>query len=308
MTNSEKVSLRYPVIKKLTDTCQQEIERIEFIPGGKTNESYIVFCRNDKKFLARIAGAGTEKFIDRSKEMINVAVADQIGVAPKLYAKDGSNLLLEFIDGVCTTSQDILYFNNNVHKLTEQLRKLHSSPVEFKGHFSFIQSFEIYKRDFLSTGCSAPDEVKENEASLYSMVKWVEDKLINEMCPVHSDVVMQNIIFTDQRAFMVDWEYSTMSDRYLDLASFCSQNILAPGAEQMFLRSYFDGSATKPDHSKFLLFKMSISFMWLYWYLNNIAHKKDLEYNEFRWRMHLNNALVCKEGWESLQRIPSKQD
>ena len=133
----------------------------------------------------------------------------------------------------------------------------------------------------------------------------MDECLCNDVCPVHSDIVMQNFIFTEERAYIVDWEYSTMSDRYLELASFCTQNILAPGAERMFLNSYFSGLDIRLEYDKFLLFKMSISFMWVYWHLNNVAHHKDAEYNNFRWRMHLNNAMMCKEEWEELQCSPS---
>lgn len=297
-----------PAISRLAEKINIGVDHVSFIPGGKTNESYIVYGTDGKKYLARIAGPGTEKFIDRDKEMHNVAVADRLGVAPKLYCTDNNNLFLEYIDGTCTTSQNILFFNGNVDKITEQLRRLHSSSEAFKGKFSFIHDFEVYKADFLSTSYPIPPEMQEHEKELFAMTKWVDEQLSDDVCPIHSDIVMQNFIFTDERAYMIDWEYSTMSDRYLELASFCTQNILAPGAERMFLKSYFSESDIQMDYEKFLLFKMSISFMWVYWHLNNVAHNKDAEYNEFRWRMHLNNAVMCKEEWEERQRNPSEAD
>lgn len=302
MTENERIILRLPAIKDLMDDCGIAIDHIEFIPGGKTNESYIVYGDDGKRYLARIAGPGTEKFIDRKKEIYNVAAADRIGVGPRLLCAKDNNFILEYVEGTCTTSQDALYFDDNVHKLTEQMRRLHSSQESFKGKFSFQESFAVYKRDFLSTGYPIPTEMKLNEPVLFDMMKWVDEQLSEDVCPVHSDIVMQNIIFTKDRVFMIDWEYSTMSDRYLDLASFCAQNILAPGAERMFLKSYFAKSDIQLDYGKLLLFKMSISFMWVYWYLNNIAHNKDLDYNEFRWRMHLNHAISCKEIWETIQK------
>lgn len=302
MTNRERIELRLPSIKALTDTCNIDIDQVEFISGGKTNESYTVISETGKKYLVRIAGPGTEAFVDRKKEMFNVAAADRMGVAPKLLAARDNNLLLEFIEGTCTTGQEILFLNGNVDKLTTQLRTLHESKEKFEGRFSFIHNFDIYKRNFLATGYSAPSEMLKHEDELLEMTKWVDDKLSTDVCPVHSDIVLQNFIFTDKRVFMVDWEYSTMADRYLDLASFCTQNILGPGADKLFLKSYFGSFNCEFDYRKFLLFKMSISFMWIYWHLNNVAHNKDANYNEYRWRMHLNNAVVCKEEWEKLQR------
>lgn len=300
----EKTLVASQEISNLAEKANINVEKVEFIPGGKTNKSYIVY--SDKgKFLARIAGKGTENFIDRTKEIKNVSIADQIGVGPKLICFDNNNLLLEYVDGICTTEQSIIFLNNNVDKLTKQLNALHNSNENFDGEFSFIKDFNIYKKDFLTTGYPIPNEMIEHETELFEITRWVDESLNVDKCPVHSDIVLQNFIFTKERAYIIDWEYSTMADRYLDLASFCTQNILGPGADIMFLNSYFANNNQKLDYGKFLLYKMSISFMWVYWHLNNVAHDKDAEYNEYRWRMHLNNALVCKREWEKLQQSPS---
>lgn len=306
LTDQEKIELRFLSIKSLTDLCGIKINHIDFVAGGKTNESYIVYAANGHKYLARIAGKGTEEFIDRKKEMYNVAAADRIGVAPKLLCTNNNNLLLEYIDGVYTTNQEILLMNGNIDKLTKQLRKLHTSSECFKGKFSFIHDYHIYKNDFLSTGYSVPDEMKKDEEELYSITKWVDDTLHDDICPCHSDIVLQNFIFTEERAYIVDWEYSTMASRYLDLASFCTQNILQPKITKLFLDSYFNEEDMEINYGKFLLYKMSISFMWIYWHLNNVAHNKDVEYNKWRWRFHYNNALDCKNEWEKLQQFPTK--
>lgn len=307
MTDQEKIELRLPAIKIMTDLRGIEIDYVEFVAGGKTNESYIVYSTSGQKYLARIAGKGTEGFIDRKKEMCNVAAADRMGVAPKLLCTNNNNLLLEYIDGICTTSQDILLTDGNIHKITKQLRKLHASLEYFEGNFSFIHDFQIYKKNFLATGYSIPDEMKKNEKELYDITKWVDESLHEDLCPCHSDIVLQNFIFTRERAYIVDWEYSTMASRYLDLASFCTQNILQPKTAKLFLDSYFSGADVEIDYGKFLLYKMSISFMWIYWHLNNVAHNKDTEYNKWRWRLHYNNAMECKNEWENLQKYPTKR-
>ena len=282
----------------MTDACGIDVDHIEFIPGGRTNESFAVFSADGKKYLARIAGDGTEAYVDRKRERHNLIASNRAGVSPKLLLMDGANLLMEYIDGVCTTDCGVLFMNGNVDKLTAELRKLHGSGERFEGSFSFIRDHHLYKDDFLRTGHPIPEEIRREEERLYRMTQWVDDTYGGNPHPVHSDAAIQNFIFTDERAYILDWEYSTAADPYLDLASFCTQNILAPGQEELFLRSYFSGAEEEFDEGKFLLFKMAISFMWLYWHFNNFARGKDPYYNEYRWRMHLNNAVVCLEEWE----------
>lgn len=308
MTDIERIEMRLPQIEELIDIAGKKIDKVEFIPGGRTNEAFVVYTNTGDKFLARISGKGTGNFIDRKKELNNVEIANRIGVAPKLISANNGNLLLQYIDGKCTTGQEILFLNGNVDKLTKQLRTLHQSNEKFTGQFSFINDFYIYKNDFLKTGYPIPSEVSKYEDELFEMTKWVDEKTAENLCPVHSDIVLQNFIFDSNRAYIIDWEYSTMSDKYLDLASFCTQNILGSGVDMLFLNSYFNGLEEKLDYGKFLLFKMSISFMWIYWHLNNVAHNKDTDYNEYRWRMHLNNAVVCKKEWEKIQRMPSVKE
>lgn len=300
--------MRFSEIQRMTDHCGIEIDDIQFISGGKTNESYLVSSVTGQRFLARIAGSGTERFIDRDKEKYNVLAATRIGVAPKLLCAMDNNLLIDYIDGECSSGQELLYLDDNMDKLTRQLCTLHESSEPFKGEFSFIHDFHLYKKDYVSTGCSIPITLRKCEEELYTLVKWVDETYNKCKHPVHSDLVLQNCIFTKERAYIIDWEYSTMADRYLDLASFCTQNILGAGADKMFLKSYFKHTREDFDYGKFLLFKMSISFMWIYWHLNNVAHNKDAKYNEYRWRMHLNNTLVCKEEWENFLRTPTKSD
>lgn len=300
-----KIQSRLPAIERMTDACGIKIVRVEYLPGGRTNESYVIYSENEK-YLARIAGVGTEEIIDRNKEVHNVSAAQKIGVAPKLLCAIDGNLLLQYVDGISTTDTSILRNPESMRKITLQLRRLHAAPPNsFLGKFDFLHDYLIYRNNFLSTGWSVPDVMQRHEQELYEMTKWVNESCSDNRCPCHSDVVIQNMIITKERAYIVDWEYSTVADRYLDLASFCIQNDLTKETEELFLKSYFEDAPVQLDREKLLLYKMAISFMWVYWHLSNVAHNKDIEYNERRWRQRLRNALDNKAEWERFQRSPA---
>ena len=99
---------------------------------------------------------------------------------------------------------------------------------------------------------------------------------------------------------MIDWEYSSSGDYYLDLANFVILNDLTPELEQSFLDSYESKLRGDFDYGKFLLFKMAVSFMWVYWHLGRLARNIQVDYNESHWKKCLSKAKRIKEQWQSL--------
>ena len=53
------------------------------------------------------------------------------------------------------------------------------------------------------------------------------------------------------------------------------------------------------DYGKFLLFKMAVSFIWVYWHLGRLARNVQIDYNESHWKKCLNKAIMIKKQWES---------
>lgn len=293
------VNQKYSRIKSLTDAYGIGIDHVEVIPDGRTNESFIVFFRDDR-FFVRIAGEGTERYIDRKKEIYNISIAQKIGVSPRLLYTNKHDLLLEYIEGLSTTNQKILDNQRMLDKVTLQMRALHSSSEAFIGVFSFFDRAVMYRNEFLETGCGIPKELLECEDALFDLLHVADESNNDQSCPCHGDIVLQNFIIGDQRAYIVDWEYSTMANPYLDLASFCIQNDLTETREKHFLDSYFSDKSLKLNVAKHSLYKAAISFMWVYWHLNNVARDKQPEYNDPRWRLRFKNAIDNKNVWQRL--------
>ena len=296
----EQIQKRYGAIKSMTDRCGIAIQDICFIAGGRTNEAYTIYGTNHKKYIARIAGEGTEKIINRPRELHNIREAARVNIAPEVYCAENGNLLIEFLDGISKKDITMLENAETLDKVTTQLRNLHTSGAEFQGRFSFLNDYNVYRADYFTVASEAPAELAQVEEEIVALITRMEEKYAGANAPLHGDTALQNFMICKDRAYLIDWEYSSSGDYYLDLANFVILNDLTPELEKSFLRSYEDKMQGKLDYGKFLLFKMAVSFMWVYWHLGRLVRNIQIDYNESHWKKRLNKAIAIKEQWQTL--------
>ena len=296
----EQIQKRYGAIKSMTDRCGIAIQDICFIAGGRTNEAYTIYGTNHKKYIARIAGEGTEKIINRPRELHNIREAARVNIAPEVYCAENGNLLIEFLDGISKKDITMLENAETLDKVTTQLRNLHTSGAEFQGRFSFLNDYNVYRADYFTVASEAPAELAQVEEEIVALITRMEEKYAGANAPLHGDTALQNFMICKDRAYLIDWEYSSSGDYYLDLANFVILNDLTPELEKSFLRSYEDKMQGKLDYGKFLLFKMVVSFMWVYWHLGRLVRNIQIDYNESHWKKCLNKAIAIKEQWQTL--------
>ena len=296
----EQIQKRYGAIKSMTDRCGIAIQDICLIAGGRTNEAYTIYGTNHKKYIARIAGEGTEKIINRPRELHNIREAARVNIAPEVYCTENGNLLIEFLDGISKKDITMLENAETLDKVTTQLRNLHTSGAEFQGRFSFLNDYNVYRADYFTVASEAPAELAQVEEEIVALITRMEEKYAGANAPLHGDTALQNFMICKDRAYLIDWEYSSSGDYYLDLANFVILNDLTPELEKSFLRSYEDKMQGKLDYGKFLLFKMAVSFMWVYWHLGRLVRNIQIDYNESHWKKCLNKAIAIKEQWQTL--------
>ena len=171
----EQIQKRYGAIKSMTDRCGIAIQDICFIAGGRTNEAYTIYGTNHKKYIARIAGEGTEKIINRPRELHNIREAARVNIAPEVYCAENGNLLIEFLDGISKKDITMLENAETLDKVTTQLRNLHTSGAEFQGRFSFLNDYNVYRADYFTVASEAPAELAQVEEEIVALITRMEE-------------------------------------------------------------------------------------------------------------------------------------
>ena len=148
-------------------------------------------------------------------------------------------------------------------KVAKLLKHLHEQPILVPHCFEPFKKMTHYKSQILS-----PFIRFEQERQTLDHVRQL-------YCPqtlCHNDVVQGNILFTNQREYLIDWEYAAMNDWRFDIASFFSENqITDPESRLQFYEAY----DAQINDEEIRLFEAFEDILWGYW--ANLLYEKRKE-------------------------------
>ena len=182
---------------------------------GITNTSYVVDLDNEK-YVLRIPGDNPD-VINRKSEKQNTLKAQEYGLTlPYLiFDEDTGVKISKFFDIYTYKSSD--FKNKNMRK--EALRKLldlHNSDLVFENNFS---PFNVFS-EIADISNSIEKEAREVG---FKIIKKIKEIGINSE-PCHQDLYSGNFVVYHDQTYLIDWEYSSMGDKYFDYADLFWQN------------------------------------------------------------------------------------
>jgi len=208
---------------------------------GFSNKTYMLSSDSRKyviKSYAKDMNVELEFFIQQ------IAYQQNIASKPLLIDKNNRIFISEFIKG---KHKDKLRYTK-LKNLAKTLRKLHKTKI---------------KRS------SSPLHVtKQNLSSL--------NKYKRELVLCHNDLNPQNIIFNKDIKF-IDWEYSSINDRYFDLSCIIIEFNLNQKEEKYFLKSYFKNNK-EINIKKLHDFKIFYKKICILWFKKRQFNKESLRY------------------------------
>ena len=102
--------------------------------GGLTNRNFLI-ATSKGKYVLRLAGEGTDEYIDRIREKKNAEVAVKAGVNAEILFFDevSGTMVTRFIDNAVTMDIDKFKDAGALERTGQAFRKLHQSPDLFEG-------------------------------------------------------------------------------------------------------------------------------------------------------------------------------
>ncbi|MBL6443500.1 MAG: phosphotransferase, partial [Holdemanella sp.] len=86
----------------------------------------------------------------------------------------------------------------------------------------------------------------------------------NALC--HNDFVQGNILYSDTKDYLIDYEYAAKNDYRFDIASFFSENnIHYIDQRDQFYQTYFDGDIDPMIDVQVQAFERMEDILWGYW-------------------------------------------
>ncbi len=246
----------------------QDIKDIEVIKKGLNNRSF-KFLVNDNYYIYRHPGNTASVVIDRKKEAVSLNIAKKLRIDDTLiYVDDVEGWKIsKFVD-----VKETFNFENVQHTklLADSLKVLHDSKI--KVGFSFNYYDEAKKLiDFVRVlDNSAYERLVQVQEKIKPIVTFLEnDPWQTSLC--HNDIYEPNLLITEDKLELIDWEFAGDSDIGFDICKLFSLNSPNFSEVDKWLYMYYGRETTKKE--KLHLFSCA-SIIYYYWFVWSVYEGK----------------------------------
>ncbi len=252
---------------------------IEPLPGGLTNHNYRV-VDGGLVYAVRTGADDLALGISRRNELACTENAARLGIAPRIaYAVPGV-LVSEFV--TCTTlTPDLLAEPARLERAAAAIRAIHQARDRVTGHLLYFCPFQV-ARTYLAYA-------QDHSLELPGLAPEALTQAVDELCRCvgpftptfcHNDMMPGNLLETDQRLWVIDWEYAGIGHPLFDLAGLSSNCDFDDATDRVLLRAYGDcGEAP----SEFRVFKAMAALRESLWaVIQSQQSSIDFDYLKYR--------------------------
>ncbi len=233
--------------------------------GGLTNRNFKVVL-NDESFMLRIAGDGTDEYIDRKAEEVCARIAAKAGVNAEVLFFDTANgvQLTRYIDGAKTMNEILFKDLGAVARAGQALRKIHDCGDGFSTEFNIFTMMDDYLLMLRKKNAWIPDHYEKIQIEAEA-VRAALAANPAALVPCHCDPLAENFLDTGARMVIVDWEYSGNNDAMWDLGDLSVEAKFDSQQDDALLEAYFDGPVPSDKRARMIMYKAMCDLLWTLW-------------------------------------------
>ena len=214
---------------------------------GYTNRNYRLH-NSDHDWVLRLPRPTTDLLIDRAAEAHNQTVAHNLGLAPQVqWRNDEGVTLTPTLSKSRNLQRSDFNRDQQLALIVKPLQVLHRSGQRFSGESDLDRTLARHY-ELLDTSQQRDYRQRMAQAKRTLSLLEVDDQ---GWVPSHRDPVLGNLLLTDERLWLIDWEYSAMASPYWDLAILCNEADLDLQQSRRLLQLYCVGG---PAMQESLLF------------------------------------------------------
>lgn len=256
------------ILKNICDVlkCKEmDVQNFRPIKKGLTNTSF-AFEIEDKKYVYRHPGEGTEKIISREHEKLSLELARRAGVdSTYIYMDDKEGWKISsYVERIrCPNYND----SEDSKRILKVLQKLHTKkytvPWEFLPWQEACKIEELLKRGGEGIHVSDFDILKDNVRTCY--IATLDDGVEKRFC--HCDTYAPNWMLTDTQTILIDWEYAGNADPGCDVGGYIMDAMYEINEAVEFIKLYCGRSYNNKLLIHYLAYVAIISYYWFIWAL-----------------------------------------
>ena len=282
-------------LAKALDAAPEDVSDVTELNKGITNRSYVLTCRG-KRYVLRIPGQGTERFISRLQEADTYDAIRGFGLGLEpVYMDPASGYMLTAYKENARTCD--VHDPEDVRRCMERLRALHDLEL------SVASRQDIYRmilcQQALRPGPPAHPDYEQVRDRVFRLKRFVDAHPAG-LCLSHNDTVPENFLFAPEgdgeALYLIDWEYACVEDPHTDVAYFAASALYGPEDFRRLLDAYFPKSCSSEIKLKIGCLTVACALYWSCWCECSRALVKDdlASYAEEQYRRARDGSLLLE--------------
>lgn len=263
LLESDLNAIREILKSELGQTDITNIRRL----GGMTNHTYAVSIAGEEIYVVRLPGDGTETLINRRNEEISTKLAFKLDIDTKLLYFDKNGIkITRYIDDAMTMSAESLREEENIALAAKIFKKLHSCDVDTGVPFEVFDMATGYENIIMEHNIPLYDDYKSIKQFVFEIKNMIDAKEAVKFAPCHNDPLCENRVRSNERMYLIDWEYAGMNDPMWDLADLSIEAAYEEDEDEILLKEYFGTDViSEKVRERFIANKIYIDFLYSLW-------------------------------------------
>lgn len=249
------------IIEDILKVNKKDIHNIHTLKKGMTNRSFI-FTVNNKRYIMRIPGEGTDKLIDRKEEYdVYQRVKKEPYTEKILYLNpDSGYKISEFLEDTRNSDANNI---QDVKKSMSVLRKFHNQNYQVDHTFDLWKQIDFYES--LRKTASAYRDYEEIKDWVLKLKPFIDDNVTKwSLC--HIDANYDNfLIDQNNNVFLIDWEYAGMQDPDLDIAMYAIYAGYTKEKIDQLINIYYENKVSENIRYKIYAYVAVGGLLWSNW-------------------------------------------
>ncbi|WPQ87023.1 phosphotransferase, partial [Treponema pallidum] len=260
MVSSDNEWMR--VISHVFNQPEMTIGKLRPLKAGMTNKSFI-FELNDKPYLFRIPGEGTELLVNRFQEAAVYEAIKPLNICDTLvHLEPARGIKITVFHKDCRSANPS--DPADLDLCMRIARKLHQSGICVAHRFDFRSRIAYYEKlalDQYSILYADYRSVREKMNTLLAIVDSVDKPCVL----THVDLTPDNFLLCDGSAQLIDWEYAGMCDPLVDIAMFSLYAHFNTAQIEDLMYRYFQRNPHGEERLRVFCYIALGGFLWSLW-------------------------------------------
>lgn len=255
---------------KVESILKEKIQSLTDTNKGLTNKNYHVITEHFN-VIVRIPHSDSSNIVYRKHEALahNLIKDTHLNVDVIYFNPDDGLKITNYVPNLLTFNE--YRGNDRIQRTAQLMRKLHQLNQCIGVEFNPIDRYIKYRSNVKSP------MVDDHEAQhIINTIKNVNRP--HTLC--HNDWVEGNICFTQEKDYLIDYEYAGDNDPFFDVMSFITENDLTEVEKNEFIKEYFIHTPSLSDLELLKVYEQFHNLLWCTWACMMFESRNESIYKE----------------------------